>query len=94
LTGLVRGRYGVRWAAFVALLMLVANLGTTLAPPRPRPRLPNRPWGGAIRLGLLLAILGPGLVSGFADNDAGGIAIYSLACSSRGAASDGSSCCS
>jgi len=31
LTGLVRGRYGVRWAAFVAVLMLVANLGTTLA---------------------------------------------------------------
>jgi hypothetical protein len=31
LTGLVRGRYGVRWAAFVVVLMLVANLGTTLA---------------------------------------------------------------
>jgi NRAMP (natural resistance-associated macrophage protein)-like metal ion transporter len=31
LTGLVRGRYGVRWAAFVALIMLVANLGTTIA---------------------------------------------------------------
>src|SRR5579859_3799159 len=31
LTGLVRGRYGVRWAAFVALVMLVANLGTTIA---------------------------------------------------------------
>jgi NRAMP (natural resistance-associated macrophage protein)-like metal ion transporter len=42
-------------------------------------RLPRHPRGGAIRLGLLLAILGPGLVSGFADNDAGGIATYSLA---------------
>ncbi|HEY7940783.1 MAG TPA: Nramp family divalent metal transporter [Candidatus Limnocylindrales bacterium] len=31
LTGLVRDRFGVRWAAFVAVTMLVANFGTTLA---------------------------------------------------------------
>jgi Mn2+/Fe2+ NRAMP family transporter len=31
-----------------------------------------------IRLAAVLAVLGPGLVSGFADNDAGGIATYSL----------------
>jgi Mn2+/Fe2+ NRAMP family transporter len=34
---------------------------------------------GRIRLGATLAVLGPGLVSGFADNDAGGITTYSLA---------------
>src|SRR5512143_1619445 len=32
-----------------------------------------------LRLLALLAVLGPGLVSGFADNDAGGITTYSLA---------------
>jgi Mn2+/Fe2+ NRAMP family transporter len=32
-----------------------------------------------VRLVALLAVLGPGLVSGFADNDAGGITTYSLA---------------
>ncbi len=31
------------------------------------------------RLGTLLLVLGPGIVSGFADNDAGGITTYSLA---------------
>lgn len=31
LTGLVRERFGIRWAAFVAMVMLVANLGTTVA---------------------------------------------------------------
>ncbi|HEX8939671.1 MAG TPA: Nramp family divalent metal transporter [Candidatus Limnocylindrales bacterium] len=31
MTGLIRERFGVRWAAFVALAMLVANLGTTVA---------------------------------------------------------------
>jgi Mn2+/Fe2+ NRAMP family transporter len=45
----------------------------------PRLSLRRRPEGVAIRMGVLLAILGPGLVSGFADNDAGGIATYSLA---------------
>jgi Mn2+/Fe2+ NRAMP family transporter len=42
---------------------------------RPLPHLP--PW--RVRLLAVLAVLGPGLVSGFADNDAGGITTYSLA---------------
>jgi NRAMP (natural resistance-associated macrophage protein)-like metal ion transporter len=42
---------------------------------RPFPRLPY--W--RVRLIAALAVLGPGLVSGFADNDAGGITTYSLA---------------
>jgi Mn2+/Fe2+ NRAMP family transporter len=29
--GLIRGRYGVRWGAFAVLLMLIANLGSTVA---------------------------------------------------------------
>src|SRR5512135_3874573 len=41
----------------------------------PLQRLP--PW--RVRLAATLAVLGPGLVSGFADNDAGGITTYSLA---------------
>jgi len=41
---------------------------------RPFPRLPQ--W--RVRLLATLAVLGPGLVSGFADNDAGGITTYSL----------------
>jgi len=41
----------------------------------PLPRLPL--W--RVRLIAILAVLGPGLVSGFADNDAGGITTYSLA---------------
>jgi len=31
LTGLIRERFGVRWAAFAALTMLMANLGTTVS---------------------------------------------------------------
>jgi NRAMP (natural resistance-associated macrophage protein)-like metal ion transporter len=46
-----------------------------VAPLRPIPRLPV--W--RVRLAAALAVLGPGLVSGFADNDAGGITTYSLA---------------
>ena len=38
------------------------------------PRAANR-----VRLAAVLGVLGPGLVSGFADNDAGGITTYSLA---------------
>jgi NRAMP (natural resistance-associated macrophage protein)-like metal ion transporter len=41
----------------------------------PLPRLPL--W--RVRLIAILGVLGPGLVSGFADNDAGGITTYSLA---------------
>jgi Mn2+/Fe2+ NRAMP family transporter len=42
---------------------------------RPLPHIPA--W--RVRLLAVLAVLGPGLVSGFADNDAGGITTYSLA---------------
>ena len=31
------------------------------------------------RLGLFLAVMGPGVVTAFADNDAGGIATYAAA---------------
>src|SRR4029079_8512564 len=31
LTGLIRERYGVRWGAFAVVLMLLANLGCTVA---------------------------------------------------------------
>ncbi len=41
---------------------------------RPLPRIPA--W--RVRLLAVLAVLGPGLVSGFADNDAGGITTYSI----------------
>ncbi len=46
-----------------------------VGPLRPLPRPPV--W--RVRLAAALAVLGPGLVSGFADNDAGGITTYSLA---------------
>ena len=43
-------------------------------------RLPRGGWRGVrLRRLAILAIIGPGLVSGFADNDAGGITTYSLA---------------
>ena len=46
--------------------------------PRVLPPLPRLPlW--RVRLIAILGVLGPGLVSGFADNDAGGITTYSLA---------------
>jgi Mn2+/Fe2+ NRAMP family transporter len=38
------------------------------------PRAVNR-----VRFAAILGVLGPGLVSGFADNDAGGISTYSVA---------------
>lgn len=47
---------------------------------RPFPRLPQ--W--RVRMIATLAVLGPGLVSGFADNDAGGITTYSVAGASWG----------
>src|SRR5207342_1809064 len=53
----------------------VARRGRPRATPPPIPRLPI--W--RVRLAAALAVLGPGLVSGFADNDAGGITTYSLA---------------
>ncbi|HXR27319.1 MAG TPA: Nramp family divalent metal transporter [Candidatus Baltobacteraceae bacterium] len=47
------------------------------ATPSPPPR--RRTLSRRIRLAATLAVLGPGIVSGFADNDAGGITTYSLA---------------
>ncbi len=40
---------------------------------------PRRRLGRRARFAATLAVLGPGIVSGFADNDAGGITTYSLA---------------
>ncbi len=53
----------------------------TTFPRLPRPTRLPRPRPGRARLTLvaLLAVVGPGLVSGFADNDAGGITTYTLA---------------
>jgi NRAMP (natural resistance-associated macrophage protein)-like metal ion transporter len=39
----------------------------------------RRGFGRRARFAAVLAVLGPGIVSGFADNDAGGITTYSLA---------------
>ena len=44
---------------------------------RPRPSRACPHW--RVRMVAVLGVLGPGLVSGFADNDAGGITTYSLA---------------
>lgn len=48
--------------------------GTARVPP-----LTLRRFGRRARFAAVLAVLGPGIVSGFADNDAGGITTYSLA---------------
>ncbi|MEA2677959.1 MAG: hypothetical protein QOJ81_2100 [Chloroflexota bacterium] len=48
----------------------VAGQQRTHGPPR---------FGRRARFAAVLAVLGPGIVSGFADNDAGGITTYSLA---------------
>jgi NRAMP (natural resistance-associated macrophage protein)-like metal ion transporter len=45
--------------------------------PRPTSRITPR-TARRIQFGAVLAVLGPGIVSGFADNDAGGITTYSL----------------
>ena len=37
-----------------------------------------------IRLLIILAVMGPGLITAFADNDAGGVATYSVAASKFG----------
>ncbi len=44
-----------------------------------RPKLPPLPRIGRTRLLLFLAMMGPGLITANADNDAGGIATYSMA---------------
>ena len=45
----------------------------------PSPRMPRMPRIGRTRLLLFLAMMGPGLITANADNDAGGIATYSMA---------------
>lgn len=45
----------------------------------PTPPGARRRFGRRARFAAVLAVLGPGIVSGFADNDAGGITTYSLA---------------
>ena len=50
-----------------------------MPPLRCRARVPRRRLGRRARFAAILAVLGPGIVSGFADNDAGGITTYSLA---------------
>jgi len=40
---------------------------------------PRRRLGRRARFLATVAVLGPGIVSGFADNDAGGITTYSIA---------------
>ena len=58
----------------VAARRATARRRAATAGPAPLPRLPSGA-SGCWRL----AVLGPGIVSGFADNDAGGITTYSLA---------------
>ena len=47
--------------------------------PLPSVRRIRRRLSPRVRMAALFAVLGPGIVSGFADNDAGGITTYSLA---------------
>jgi Mn2+/Fe2+ NRAMP family transporter len=57
---------------------VLSRLAARRRRPRAVPPLRRLPaW--RLRMLALLAVLGPGLVSGFADNDAGGITTYSLA---------------
>ena len=55
------------------------NIGRSRLSHLPSPRLPHMPRIGRTRLLLFLALLGPGLITANADNDAGGIATYSMA---------------
>jgi NRAMP (natural resistance-associated macrophage protein)-like metal ion transporter len=54
------------------------SYGTAPEVAQPRPTVRRR-FGRRARFAAVLAVLGPGIVSGFADNDAGGITTYSLA---------------
>jgi NRAMP (natural resistance-associated macrophage protein)-like metal ion transporter len=66
---------------------VLAEIAVTGSPPAPaatrppsaRPPVLRRLPGRRARFAASLAVLGPGIVSGFADNDAGGITTYSLA---------------
>ena len=57
----------------------IPSVGRPKLPPLPSPRMPQLPRIGRTRLLLFLALLGPGLITANADNDAGGIATYSIA---------------
>lgn len=55
------------------------HIGRSRLSQLPSPRLPHMPRIGRTRLLLFLALIGPGLITANADNDAGGIATYSMA---------------
>ncbi|HEY5520677.1 MAG TPA: divalent metal cation transporter [Candidatus Limnocylindrales bacterium] len=55
------------------------NLAAREAAQAPRTGPPRRRLGRRARFLATIAVLGPGIVSGFADNDAGGITTYSIA---------------
>lgn len=57
----------------------IPHLGRSGLSRIPSPRLPHMPRIGRTRLLLFLALIGPGLITANADNDAGGIATYSMA---------------
>ncbi|HEX7472409.1 MAG TPA: Nramp family divalent metal transporter [Candidatus Limnocylindrales bacterium] len=75
-------RLNPRQADAVAAASAAKRKSSTRRPQRPRVRV-LRPFrrlpAWRVRIVAVLAVLGPGLVSGFADNDAGGITTYSLA---------------
>ncbi len=75
MVGLPRPRIPRPNEAAAAVASAAPRRRRRVAPLRPLPRPPV--W--RVRLAAALAVLGPGLVSGFADNDAGGITTYSLA---------------
>ncbi len=60
-------------------LKALPHIGRSRLSQLPSPRLPRMPRIGRTRLLLFLAMMGPGLITANADNDAGGIATYSMA---------------
>ena len=58
----------------------------------PSPRMPRMPRIGRTRLLLFLAMMGPGLITANADNDAGGIATYPWSAAATVTACSGCSC--
>jgi NRAMP (natural resistance-associated macrophage protein)-like metal ion transporter len=69
--------HGVRASAGTEAASTPATGASRRRRRRALPPLPRLPFW-RVRLLAVLAVLGPGLVSGFADNDAGGITTYSL----------------
>lgn len=60
-------------------LKALPHIGRSRLSQLPSPRMPRMPRIGRTRLLLFLAMMGPGLITANADNDAGGIATYSMA---------------